>query len=237
MGKNYKDSLKALEADIQHANTLALNSAKDDNGACLQMRLYFSPAVDLFSYLFPWADCKIAGALGLLRVFVYQIYADGKTTIDIHERRASIRQFYAVVFPSIMQLQSGITDLEERKQNDICLKKYSRKDGLEKGKQSDDDVEREDECGICMETNSKVVLPNCIHSLCLKCYRDWYGRSRSCPFCRETLKGVNLTDLWICVEASDAIDLAIISKENSMRLFMYIEKLPLVVPNARSNLR
>ncbi|KAI3667747.1 hypothetical protein L6452_42816 [Arctium lappa] len=232
MRKNYKDSIKALEADIQHANTLALNSPRDDNGACPQLRLYFSPAADLFSYLFPWADCKISGALGLLRVFIYMMYADGKTTMHVHERKASIRQFYAVIFPSIMQVQSGITDLEERKQKEICLRRYSRKDGLEKGKLSDADVEREAECGICMETNSKVVLPNCSHSLCLKCYRDWHGRSRSCPFCRESLKGVNLSDLWICIEANDIIDVAIISKENSKRLFMYIEKLPLLVTDA-----
>lgn len=72
-----------------------------------------------------------------------------------------------------MQLQSGIMDLEERKNKEICLKKYSRKDGLEKGKLSNDDIERESECGICMETKTKVVLPNCTHSLCFKCYRDW----------------------------------------------------------------
>ncbi|KAJ9543794.1 hypothetical protein OSB04_023501 [Centaurea solstitialis] len=165
--------------------------------------------------------------------------ADGKTTMHVHEKKASIRQFYgenlgkmskwyevmwtAVIFPSIMQLQSGLTDLEERKQKETFLRMYSRKDGLEKGKLSDSDVEREAECGICLETNRKVVLPNCSHSLCLK-----HGRSQSCPFCRESLKGVKLSDLWICVEADDLIDTAIISKENSKRLFMYIEKLPLV---------
>ncbi|PWA69613.1 zinc finger, RING/FYVE/PHD-type [Artemisia annua] len=228
MRKNYKDSLKALEADIQHANTLALNTIKDDNGGCIQMRLYFSPAADFFPCLFPWADCKIAGAFGLIRVFIYMIYADGKTTMHVHEKRASLRQFYGVVFPSIMQLQSGITDLEERKQKEILLKRYSRMDELGNGKLSDADVEREAECGICMETNGKVVLPNCTHSLCLKCYRDWHGRSRSCPFCRKSLKGVNLTDLWTCVESSDIIEQAIISTENSKRLFMYIDKLPLV---------
>lgn len=78
-----------------------------------------------------------------------------------------------VLFPSILQLESGITDLEERKQKEIYSKRYSRKDGFDKGKLSDADVEREIECGICMETNSRVVLPNCSHSLCLKCYRDW----------------------------------------------------------------
>nr|GEY42904.1 hypothetical protein [Tanacetum cinerariifolium] len=32
------------------------------------------------------------------------------------------------------------------------------------------------------------------------------GRSRSCPFCKKTLKSVNLTDLWTCVESSDTIE-------------------------------
>ncbi|XLQ99742.1 hypothetical protein S83_065941, partial [Arachis hypogaea] len=40
---------------------------------------------------------------------------------------------------------------------------------------SDIDIEREEECGICMEVNSKIVLPNCIHAMCLKCYREWYS--------------------------------------------------------------
>lgn len=235
MGKVFKDSLKALEADIQHANTLALSSPRDQDGASLQMRLSFSPAVDLFSFLFPWTDCKFAGALGLLRIFIYMTYADGKTTMSVQERKASIKQFYDVIFPSILQLQSGITDLEERKQKEICSKKYSRKDNFDKGKLSDADAEREIECGICMETNSRVVLPNCSHSLCLKCYRDWHGRSRSCPFCRDSLKEVNNSDLWICIEAGEIVDMNVISKENEKRLFMYIEKLPLIIPGFLSD--
>lgn len=78
-----------------------------------------------------------------------------------------------VIFPSLLQLQKGITDLEDRKQKDLCNLRYRRKDELERGKSSEIDIEREEECGICMEMNSKVVLPNCSHSLCLKCYRDW----------------------------------------------------------------
>ncbi|XP_076915268.1 E3 ubiquitin-protein ligase AIRP2-like [Bidens hawaiensis] len=226
--KYYKDSLKSLEADIQHANTLALNLIKDGDGSYVQFRLHFSHGADLFSKLFPWLDCRVAGALGLIRVFIYKVYADGKTSMHVRERKASMRQFYGLWFPSIMQLQSGINDMEERKQKEMLLTSYSRKDGFDREKLSVADVEREVECGICMEINSKVVLPNCNHSLCLKCYRDWHERSRSCPFCRESLKGVNLTDLWIYIEASDTIDLAIIFKENTKRLFMYIEKLPLV---------
>jgi len=36
----------------------------------------------------------------------------------------------------------------------------------------DDNIE--EECGICMEINTKVVLPTCSHAMCIKCYRDWY---------------------------------------------------------------
>lgn len=35
------------------------------------------------------------------------------------------------------------------------------------------DIEREDECGICLEPCTKVVLPNCCHAMCIKCYRNW----------------------------------------------------------------
>ena len=79
----------------------------------------------------------------------------------------------AVIFPSLLQLQSGITDLDDRKQKEVCLLRYCRKDDLDKGKLTEIDIEREEECGICMEMNSKVVLPNCSHSLCMMCYWDW----------------------------------------------------------------
>ena len=35
------------------------------------------------------------------------------------------------------------------------------------------DLEREDECGICLEPCTKMVLPNCCHEMCINCYRDW----------------------------------------------------------------
>lgn len=35
------------------------------------------------------------------------------------------------------------------------------------------DLEREDECGICLEPCTKIVLPNCCHAMCINCYRDW----------------------------------------------------------------
>lgn len=37
------------------------------------------------------------------------------------------------------------------------------------------DSETEDECGICMEMDCKVVLPICGHSMCISCFNEWYG--------------------------------------------------------------
>lgn len=81
--------------------------------------------------------------------------------------------FLAVIFPSLLQLQRGITDLEDRKQKEVCNMRYRKKDESERRELSEIQMEREEECGICMEMNSMVVLPNCTHSLCIKCYHDW----------------------------------------------------------------
>ncbi|KAL0344466.1 UNVERIFIED_CONTAM: E3 ubiquitin-protein ligase AIRP2 [Sesamum radiatum] len=197
MRKSFKDSLKALEADIQHANTLASDYSREYDGACLQMRLSYSPCADIFLFLFQWTDCRLAG----------------------------------VIFPSLLQLHKGITDIEEKKQREICATKYRRRDEMEKGKLSEIEIEREEECGICMEMDTKVVLPSCAHSLCMKCYRNWRGRSQSCPFCRDSLKRVNSGELWIYTSNCDITDLSAIGRENLKRLFMYIDKLPLVVPD------
>ncbi|XP_030447582.2 E3 ubiquitin-protein ligase AIRP2-like isoform X1 [Syzygium oleosum] len=226
----FRDSLKALEADIQHANTLALDYPRE-NGAYLQMRLSYSPVAHLFLFLVQWTDCHLAGALGLLRILIYMNCADGKTTMSVYERKASIRDFYAVIFPSLLQLQRGITDLEERKQRLVCSDRYRKKEELLWGKFCELDLEREDECGICLETTSRVILPNCCHSLCLRCYQNWRARSQSCPFCRDSLKRIKSEDLWIYTEKRDIVDLPTILKENAKRLFMYIDNLPLVVPD------
>ncbi|GMN59578.1 hypothetical protein TIFTF001_028671 [Ficus carica] len=187
---------------------------RDYDGACLQMRLSYSPAAQFFLFLVQWTDCHLAGALGLLRIFIYKAYENGKTTMSIHERKASLKEFYS------------------KKQKEMCASKYKKKyESSDKGKVSEIDVEREEECGICMEMNSKVVLPNCNHSMCMKCYIDWRARSLSCPFCRDSLKRVNSCDLWIYTSSTEIVDLSAISRENLKRLLMYIDKLPLVVPD------
>ncbi|CAL5029232.1 unnamed protein product [Urochloa decumbens] len=232
MRKSFKDSLKVLEADIQHANTLAADFSRDYDGACLQMRMSYSPAAHFFLFLVQWTDCSLAGALGLLRILIYKVYVDGSTTMSTHERKASIREFYAVIFPSLMQLPKGISDVDDRRQKAVCTERYRRRDeGDSKRQVSEIDAEREEECDICMEMNSKVVLPTCSHAMCIKCYRQWRSRSQSCPFCRDSLKRVNSGDLWMFTDCRDIVDMATVTRENIRRLFMYIDKLPLVTPD------
>lgn len=81
--------------------------------------------------------------------------------------------FAAVIFPSLLQLQKGLTDVEDKRQKVVCMERYRRRDDDEIIHFSEIDAEREEECGICMEMNRKIVLPDCSHSMCMKCYRDW----------------------------------------------------------------
>lgn len=58
------------------------------------------------------------------------------------------------------------------------------------------------------------------------------SRSQSCPFCRDSLKRVNSADLWIYTDNRDIVDMATVRRENLRRLFMYIDKLPTVIPES-----
>jgi hypothetical protein len=78
--------------------------------------------------------------------------------------------YAGVIFPSLLQLPSGITELDEKKQRRLCLNKFRKAQEL-----SEVDTERDLECGICLEVNRKVVLPDCAHTLCMRCFQDWYG--------------------------------------------------------------
>ncbi|XWS37530.1 hypothetical protein CRYUN_Cryun19dG0051200 [Craigia yunnanensis] len=117
------------------------------------MRLSYSI---FFLFLVQWTDCQLACVLGFLRILIYMTYTDSETTMFVYERKANIREFYAIIFHSLLQLQRGITDLEDRKLKEVCTMKYHWKDEFEKGKLSEIDLEREEECEICMEV--KYIL-------------------------------------------------------------------------------
>ncbi|OEL28706.1 hypothetical protein BAE44_0010276 [Dichanthelium oligosanthes] len=195
---------------------------RDYDGSVIQMRMAYSAVAH---FLVQWTDCKLAGALGLLKIMLYKVYVDGSSALPDSEREASIREFYGVIFPSLLQLPSGITELDERKQRRLCLKKFRSRDE----ELSEVDTERELECGICLEVSRKIVLPDCAHTLCMRCFEDWNAKSKSCPFCRACLEEVKPGSLWMYTDDSDVVDMDTLTRENIRRLFMYINKLPLVV--------
>lgn len=79
----------------------------------------------------------------------------------------------AVVYPSLQQLDSNLMGREECSERGQNKEIVGRKRMEDRKKASDKDLDREDECGICLEVCTKMVLPSCSHAMCLKCYRDW----------------------------------------------------------------
>ncbi|KAJ4974720.1 hypothetical protein NE237_007894 [Protea cynaroides] len=227
---SYKESIKALEADIQHANSLAASIPRAKGGACLHMKLVYSPLTPLFLFLLQWMDlsctCVLQRYLDFFHIVVYKVYADGRPNISSHGRKATIGQFYAVILPSL-QLLNG-NSYERSCSMDI----FGRKKRVEeKRKFSDMDLEREDECGICMEPCTKMLLPTCCHAMCINCYHDWNTRSVSCPFCRGSIKRVKSGDLWVLTSKSDMVDRETVAKEDLLRFYLYINKLPKDIPD------
>ncbi|KAG5557864.1 hypothetical protein RHGRI_007938 [Rhododendron griersonianum] len=73
---SHQDSLKILDADIQHANSLASAIPSAKCGACLQMKLGYNHLAPILLYLLQWMDCSctclLARYLNLSHVLVYK---------------------------------------------------------------------------------------------------------------------------------------------------------------------
>lgn len=235
---SYRESLKVLETDIQHANALAAAIPRGKNGACLQMKLAYNSLAPLYLFLVQWMDsaaftCLLPTYSSFFHILVYKVYGDGRTRISSQGRKATIRDFYSVILPSLEQLQTNITDevdADEKMEQHIAM--VGGKGVEDRRKLSEIDWERENECGICMEPCAKMVLPNCCHSMCINCYRDWNTRSESCPFCRGSLKRVSSSDLWVLTGSSDFVDSETVTEEDLTRFYIYINKLPRDIPDA-----
>ncbi|KAL6547482.1 hypothetical protein OROMI_023203 [Orobanche minor] len=233
------ESVKALEADIHHANSLVAAIPRDIAGDdSVQMKLCLSPLAPFLLFLLEWMGCSCLDAflscLGLLNILVYKyllelkgfqwnlqefsgvfliiikrVYADGMPIACPEERIATLEEFYAVIYPMLKQLEGNLVNYDLEKNEIPCP------------------CTAEDECGICMEMDCNlVVLPICGHSTCITCFNEWYVRSLSCPFCRGSLKRVTSGDLWVLTSDSDVVDVTIIAKDNLRRFYIYIDKLP-----------
>ncbi|XP_062169609.1 E3 ubiquitin-protein ligase AIRP2-like [Alnus glutinosa] len=233
---SYQDSLKVLEADIQHANVLAASIPRGKGGACLQMRLVYNHLAPLLLFLLQWMDCSctclLSSYLNLFQIIIYEVRPDGKPNSSSCGRRATIKEFYSVILPSLQRLNADSSELDITQEEASGLKMVVRKKLENKRKISDVDLDREDECGICLESCTKMVVPDCCHAMCINCYRDWNTRSESCPFCRGSLKRVDSGDLWVLTCSSDVVDTQTVLKEDMLRFSLYINSLPRDIPDA-----
>ncbi|PNT01210.1 hypothetical protein POPTR_015G089800v4 [Populus trichocarpa] len=232
---SYQDTLKVLEADIQHANVLAASIPRAKCGSCLQMKLVYNHLTPIFLFLLQWMDssctCLLSTYLNLFDVVVYKVCSDRNQKISSCRRIATIRQFYAVILPSLQRLHGDTMEPDMTREEGHCLEMIVKNRLEDRRKLSDVELLREDECGICLEPCTKMVVPSCCHAMCINCYRDWNTRSASCPFCRGSLKRVNSEDLWVLTCSIDVVDTNTVSKEDIFRFYLYIKNLPKDIPD------
>ncbi|WVZ09345.1 hypothetical protein V8G54_013875 [Vigna mungo] len=230
---SFMDSLKALEADIQHANVLAASIPKGNGEDYLQMKLVYSKLAPIL-FFFQWMDyscsCLPSSHFNLFRVLVFKVHTNGKSDMYSSGRKATVREFYSVILPSLQRLHGDLVEANIGEENDDNTEMISSKD--DKRMASDYELERDHECGICLESTTKMVLPNCCHAMCINCYNDWNTRSESCPFCRGSLKRVNSGDLWVLTCSRDVIDMQTINREDVLRLHLFVNNLPQYTPDA-----
>ncbi|GFP96071.1 hypothetical protein PHJA_001751200 [Phtheirospermum japonicum] len=237
LGKSsYKDSLKVLESDIQHANAMAAAIPRAKGGVRLQMKLVYNQLTPFILFFLQWVDCSCSCFLpryfNLFHILIYKVYTDGRPKVSTLGRKASVKEFYAVILPSLQQLHSEFVEQDSTNDENILLNGTGKKRLERDHGYAYVDSERDDECGICLEPCTKMVTPNCCHAMCINCYRDWSMRSESCPFCRGTLKRVRSRDLWVLTGKDDVIDPDKVSKEDLRRFYLYIRNLPKDSPDA-----
>ncbi|KAL8464178.1 hypothetical protein ACS0TY_033919 [Phlomoides rotata] len=232
-----QDSLEAIKSDIQHANMLASSISRSKGSACLQMKLVYNHLAPVYLFLLQWLNCSctclLPNYLNLFHVVIYKVHLDSKQKLPKHGRKATIGQFYAVILPSLEHLYDSSLELDSHQdEHRHVFDKLVRKKTDDNIKPFDVDTEREDECGICLEPCTKMVLPNCCHAMCINCYHDWNMRSQSCPFCRGSIKRVDSGDLWVMTCNGDVVDQETLSKEDMLRFYLYINSLPKDIPDA-----
>lgn len=77
---------------------------RDYDGACLQMRLAYSPAAHFLLFLVRWTNCSLAGALGLLRILIYKVLCSHNLTSILYPV-AYFREFRSYLFTIFFIMQ------------------------------------------------------------------------------------------------------------------------------------
>ncbi|XP_050936096.1 E3 ubiquitin-protein ligase AIRP2-like isoform X2 [Cucumis melo] len=232
-GHSYNDFLEFLEADIRHANAFAASFPRVKDDSSFRMKLVCNHLTPVILYLLQWVDCSCSflslSYFNLFHIVLYKVDFHGRPDISSYGRKATISEFYSVILPSLQRLcdyASQVESIEDLHKGMAISKRLEHKREF-----LDLEIEREDECGICFESRTKIVLPNCCHAMCTNCYHDWKSKSESCPFCRGSLKRVASGDLWVLTCGNDVIDTCTVIKEDMLRFYLFINNLPEDTPD------
>ncbi|KAK4376981.1 hypothetical protein RND71_003277 [Anisodus tanguticus] len=91
---SFRESIKALEADVQHANTMAAALARDLDGDCVQMKVSYGFLAPFLLFLIEWMDYScldtLPSCLALLHILVYKVYVGAMLTMSPQERKERI---------------------------------------------------------------------------------------------------------------------------------------------------
>lgn len=94
----------------------------------------------------------------------------------------------AVIYPSLRQLEGEFIELQgDTLKASLSTEVSTRKRVEGSRKLSDNDLERDEECGICMENCTRMLLPGCGHAICHSCFHDWQPQLLICTvesFCK-----------------------------------------------------
>ncbi|PRQ45646.1 hypothetical protein RchiOBHm_Chr3g0493731 [Rosa chinensis] len=118
------------------------------------MKLVYNQLAPIFLFLLQWIDCSSSCLL---------VRSDGRANISSYGRKATTSQFSVFILPSLQRLHGDSLDVDITQEEDLEMVVKKRYE--DKIKLSDVDLDREKECGICLEPCTKMVLPNCCHAM------------------------------------------------------------------------
>lgn len=134
-------------------------------GRCTQMEGQWYRHMEgkrpLKTFMVGWSICLFTWELMDLSVVLWVFWLSLKKTLA------------AVILPSLQQLHYDLVELDDGNNENLARRSFGKKRLEGDGVYANLDSERDDECGICLEPCTKMVVPNCCHAMCINCYRDW----------------------------------------------------------------
>ncbi|KAI3780112.1 hypothetical protein L2E82_10017 [Cichorium intybus] len=188
-------------------------------GFCLGRRERMEERKDRIRRLDGWGrtaeggETNIHAIAELLDNAVDEVYTDGRPKISRRGRKATINDFYDVILPSLRRLHCDLVKLDYQDHSGSAgvSSRIERSDQKKPENQvgfSNLDLEREDECGICLEPCTKIVLPNCCHPMCINGYRDRLTGKENGEYeiCRRACERIcEVTEKETCVSLNETL--------------------------------